>query len=208
MNKITPAPPALLVWYADCSNVPGIPPVSQKEAVAILQAVARKKPYHDVVRMLARGSYDEDELSIKERHYWEKVFRKQEKSGKYEELPSLIPSILEGDILTDLSKLPPPPQKDKNEELFDIAKRVYLGAVFSPAVRGISVEWEGDKVVTSLYHQGELEGDADYMAFIAHIRIAAHYLKDYSMDNDRKIRVDPPQELPHHDRWVYLRPFS
>ncbi|MBS0621387.1 MAG: hypothetical protein JSR80_00290 [Verrucomicrobia bacterium] len=200
LKKVSPPPPELLVQYASCSDVPGIPSVSREEAVNILQAVARKKPYHDVVRMLVRGCYDEFELPSKELRHWEKIFLKQEKSGKYENLPSLFPPILEGGIETDLSKLPPPPQRDRDEELFDIAKRVYFSEPIPPAVRGIVVEWAADEIITWVYHAGDLA-----IELTPYERIAAYYLKDYSIDNDRGVRIDPPEELPHHKRWVYFK---
>ena len=122
-----------------------------------------------------------------------------------EKLPDMTPEFLENNIETDLSKLSPSPKKNRHKELFEIAKRVFSSEEIPPSVRGIAVGLEGDEIILWVYHAGKLDADTDSMTLMAYTRIAAHYLKDYSQDNNRDFQIDPPKELPHHEEWVFLK---
>jgi hypothetical protein len=204
MTKVSPAPPELLVALASCNSAPGKPPVSEEEALRILSEVAHKKPYKDVVRMLVRGCYERFREKPEELVYWEKLYQKLEESGEDEKLPGMTPEFLREDIKTDLSKLSPSPKKNMHKELFEIAKRVFSSEEIPSSVRGIAVGLEGDEIVLWVYHAGKLDADTQSMSLMAYTRIAAYYLKDYSLENNRNIQIDPPEELPHHEEWVFL----
>jgi hypothetical protein len=207
MTKISPAPPELLVVLASCNSAPGKPPISEEEAVRILIEVAHKKPYKDVVRMLIKGCYRKFREEPKELEYWEKLYQNLEESNEDEKLPGMAPEFLKEEIQTDLSKLSPPPKKNKHKELIEIARKVFSSEEIPPSVRGIAVSLEGEKdeIVLWVYHIGKLDADTESLALMTYTRIAAHYLKDYSQENNRNFQVDPPKELPHHAEWIFLK---
>jgi hypothetical protein len=205
MTKVSPTPPELLVALASCNSAPGKPPMSQQEAINILTKIAHKKPYKDVVRMLVRGCYKKLQENPKELAYWERLYQTLEEMNEEEKLPDMTPEFLEDNIETDLSKLTPPQPKDKHKELFEIAKRVFSSEEIPPSVRGIWVGWKGDEIVLDVYHIGELDADTESMTLLAYTRIAAHYLKDYSQENNRNFQIDISSELPHHEGLVYLK---
>lgn len=204
MTKISPAPPELLVALASCNGAPGIPPVSEEEAIKILTEVAKKKPYKEVVRMLVRGCYTKFREHREDLAYWEKLYPTLDESGDLGKLPDMSPEFLREDIETDLSTLSPP-HVDRNKELFDIAERVLTSMEIPHSVRGIAVEWKEDEIVLWVYHTGELDADTESMAFMAYSRIAAHYLKDYSMHNNRVVQIDLSKNLPYHEKWAFLK---
>jgi hypothetical protein len=203
LTKISPAPPELLVALASCNSAPGIPPISDEETVKILTEVAHNTPYKDVVRMLVKGCYKKLRADPEELLYWEKLYQKLEESGNEENLPNMAPKFLDEDIKTDLSKLIPP-KKNKNDELLNIAKRVFSKNKIPSSVRGIAIEWEGEEIVLWTYHTGELDSVIESMTFVAYIRIAAHYLKDYSEGNNKIIQIEASKNLPYHKNWVVL----
>jgi len=205
ISKISPIPPELLVAFADCHSAPGKPPVSEEESIRILTEVAHKKPYKDVVRMLVRGCYKKFRKNPEELAYWEKIYPNLDESSEDEKLPDMAPEFLKEDIVTDLSKLPLPPVRDRNKELFEIARKVFSSEKIPPSVRGIAVEWEKNEIVLWVYHTDKLDADAQSMAFMAYIRIAAYYMKDYSQENNKDFQVDPSKELPYHEDWVFLK---
>lgn len=205
MTKVSPIPPELLVALASCNSAPGKPPVSEEEAVKILTEVAHKKPYKNVLRMLIKGCYEKFRENPEELAYWERLYKNLEESNEDEKLPNMAPPFLEEDIETNLSKLIPPPIKDRNKELLKIAKRVFSKEKIPLSVRGIVAEWDRDEIILTVYHTGELDADVESMNFMAYIKIAANYLKDYSQENNRIIQIEPHKELPYHENWVFLR---
>lgn len=155
MAKVSPAPPELLVALASCSSAPGLPPVSKEEALRMLLGVANERPYKAVVRMLARGGYLKDHPN--EVAYWEKMYQTLEDFGNDEVLAEMTPEFFYENMETDLSKLSLPSQKNRNIELFEIAKTVFSSMQIPSSVRGIAVEWSEDDIILWVYHVGELD---------------------------------------------------
>ena len=203
LTKVSPAPPELLVALASCNGAPGKPPVSDEEAFKILIKVAREKPYKDVVRMLNKGDYRQFRENPNELKSWEELYQNLDD----EKLPSMEPSFLNKEIETDLSTLLVPLTKNKQIELFEIAKKVFSSETIPSSVRGIAVEFEGEheEIVLRVYHTNELDSDTESMALLAYTRIAAHYLKDYSYMNNRDVEVGSNEELPYHESWIFSR---
>lgn len=203
MTKISPIPPELLVAFARCNSAPGTPLVSEEEALKILIEVVNKKPYKDVVRMIVKGGYKRFKYHPEELDYWEDLYKRLEESKQEEKLPEMSPNILNDEIKTDLSQLMSSPIKHKDEELFNIAKKVFSSVQIPFSVRGIVAEWKADEIVLWIYHEGELDADTESLSLMAYTRIAAHYLKDYINDNSKTIQIE--DDLPYHRYWIFLR---
>lgn len=56
LEKANPAPPELLIAYAKCNNSPGVPPVTQDEAIKLVKQALKEKLYPEGVLFL-RGLY-------------------------------------------------------------------------------------------------------------------------------------------------------
>ena len=205
MTKVSPTPPELLVAFARCNSAPGTPPVSENESLKILIEVARKKPYKDVVRMIVKGCYERFNNHPEELRYWEDLYKHLEESKQDEKLPEMFPPFLSDEIKTDLSKIIQPPIKNRDEELFNIAKNVFSTEKIPFSVRGIAVAWEENEIILWIYHEGEFDADIESLNLMPYTRIAAHYLKDYIHDNSRLIQTENSDKLPYHKHWVFLR---
>lgn len=202
ITKVSPIPPELLVALASCNSSPGKPPVSEEEALQILVGVAQKKPYIDVVRMIVKGCYNKLRENPSELIYWEKLYDKLEKANNHEELPDMAPKFIEGEIKIDISKLPDHQLINRNEELLKIAKMVISKEKIPSSIRGIAVEWKGEEIILWIYFTGEDEAEVSSFSLAVYTRIAAYYLKDYSNENNKVVKVQ--QKLPFHKNWVLI----
>jgi len=84
-NKITPAPPQLLVAIARCCIAPGKPPITEEEAISLVQQAITPVNYVEAIELL-RGLY-KSTGNIKEEKYWEKILDSIKDTGPH--LPPL-----------------------------------------------------------------------------------------------------------------------
>lgn len=91
LEKANPAPPELLIAYAKCNSSPGIPPVSEEEAIALIQQAIKDKCYIEGV-MFLRGIYW-SMGNKKEEMYWSNVLDKIKDSGEHVPRLDKIPNI-------------------------------------------------------------------------------------------------------------------
>ena len=91
IEKANPAPPELLIAYAKCNSSPGIPPVTEEEAIALIKKAMKDKLYVEGV-MFLRGIYWSMK-NKKEELFWSNVLDKIKDNGA--KLPRLdkIPNI-------------------------------------------------------------------------------------------------------------------
>lgn len=84
-DKVNPKPPQLLVAMAHCCWAPGMPPITEEEAILLVKEAIKTIPYIEGVELL-RGLY-KSIGNIKEQKRWEKVLESIQKDGVH--LPSL-----------------------------------------------------------------------------------------------------------------------
>ncbi|MBA3237985.1 MAG: hypothetical protein H0T62_06495 [Parachlamydiaceae bacterium] len=85
LDKVSPAPPELLVALARCCIAPGKPPLSEAEAILLVKEAIKTTPYVEGIELL-KGLY-KSIGNKKEQEYWEDVLSKISKNGPH--LPPL-----------------------------------------------------------------------------------------------------------------------
>ncbi|NGX42072.1 MAG: hypothetical protein K940chlam7_00348 [Chlamydiae bacterium] len=85
VEKITPPPPQLLIAMARCCWAPGVPPITEEEAISLVKQALSKTIYYEGASLL-RGLYKATG-NAKEQAHWEVVLKNME--GKEVCLPSL-----------------------------------------------------------------------------------------------------------------------
>ncbi len=81
LDKVSPAPPELLVALARCCIAPGKPPLSEEEAILLVKEAIETTPYIEGVELL-KGLYKAIG-NRKEQEYWEDVLSKISKNGTH-----------------------------------------------------------------------------------------------------------------------------
>lgn len=78
-DKVHPPPPELLVAMARCCIAPGKPPITEKEAIALVKQAITTKPYIEAVELL-RGLY-KSTGNVNEQMYWEHFLESTKECG-------------------------------------------------------------------------------------------------------------------------------
>lgn len=91
IDKVYPPPPELLIALARCYNGPGVPPITELEAITLIKEAMKEKLYPEGA-MLLKGLY-RSVGNKKEEQYWENISEKIKETDS--ELPRLdiIPNI-------------------------------------------------------------------------------------------------------------------
>lgn len=84
-EKISPPPPQLLIAMARCCSAPGVPPITEEEAIALVKQALSKDFYEEGASLL-RGLYKVTG-NTKEEAHWDAVLKNMK--GKEINLPSL-----------------------------------------------------------------------------------------------------------------------
>lgn len=79
LDKISPAPPQLLIAIAGCCIAPGKPPISEEEAILLVKEAIQVTPYIEGIELL-KGLYKSIGNREKQK-YWEDVLNKIGESG-------------------------------------------------------------------------------------------------------------------------------
>jgi hypothetical protein len=116
----------------------------------------------------------------------------------------MYPDFLNEDFDVDISKIIQNKIKDRNEELFVIAKKVLYSELIPSNLLGISVAWESNEIAILFYHKGNLDGDIESFSLMAYIRIAAHYFKEYNHDKVKYLQIENFNEISNLTNLVFF----